>query len=79
MQSGALGGLRVRSSPRSLLRSPISQFSPPAHTFFVIADGSGLAAAAIPTLGGEIRKFPATNSLLFFSLIAFFGKGGEHQ
>lgn len=66
----------MRSSPRSLLRSPISQFSPPAPTFFVMPDGSGPAAAANPTLGGEIRKFPVC---FFFFLIAFFGKGGEHR
>lgn len=59
---GPLGACAL-SSPQS----PSLQFSPlPPPTFILIRDGSGPTAFAEPTYGGEIQKFPATNSLHFF-------------
>lgn len=49
--------------PSLIAHSPI--LSPP-PTFILIPEASRATVATEPTWGGEIRKFPATNSLLFF-------------
>lgn len=47
----------------------------PTPTFILILDGSSATGAAKPTWGGEIRKFPAMNSLRFFPLDCSFWQG----